>query len=119
MNSYRELIVWQKAMSLLAAIYQETKFFPKEELYGLSSQLRRAAISLPSNIAEGYGRGSTQDYLRFLQIARGSLYEAQTQIEIAETLGYLPNAKTDALLEAALEIEKMLNRLIRKLQDKL
>lgn len=118
MNSYRDLIVWQKSMALVAAIYQKSNSFPKEELYGLCSQLRRAAVSVPSNIAEGYGRGSTQDYLRFLQISRGSLYEVQTQIEIALVLHYLNEAQVNSLMEEALEIEKMLNSLIRKLQSK-
>ena len=82
-KSYRDLFVWQKAMELVTAVYAIPKVFPKEEQYGLTAQIRRSAVSVPSNIAEGYGRNSTLDYTRFLQIARGSLYELQTQLEIA------------------------------------
>ena len=74
-KSYRDLVVWQKSMELVTDMYTITKVFPKEELYALTSQIRRSAVSVPSNIAEGYGRNSTQDYVRFLQIACGSLYE--------------------------------------------
>ena len=77
-KSYRDLVVWQKAMELVTDVYELTKSFPKEELYGLTSQIRRSAVSVPSNIAEGYGRNSTQDYIRFLQIACGLLYKTQT-----------------------------------------
>jgi four helix bundle protein len=86
MKTYRDLMVWQKAMQLVTDTYQITRNFPKEELYGLTSQIRRCSISIPSNMAEGYGRNSTEDYLRFLKISRGSLYELQTQIEIAYNL---------------------------------
>jgi len=85
-KSYKELIVWQKSIDLVCQIYHFSSFFPKEELYALSSQIKRAAISIPSNIAEGYGRNSKNDYLRFLQISSGSLYEVQTQVEIAKRL---------------------------------
>jgi len=78
-KSYRDLFVWQKAMELVTAVYTITKDFPKEELYGLTAQIRRSAVSVPSNIAEGYGRKSTLEYIRLLQIACGSLYELQTQ----------------------------------------
>jgi four helix bundle protein len=81
-RNYRDLIVWQKSIALVTEVYSITRLFPKEELYGLISQIRRSAVSIPSNIAEGYGRYSTNDYIRFLQIAIGSLYEFQTQLEI-------------------------------------
>jgi four helix bundle protein len=88
-NSYRDLIVWQKSMNLVTEIYTFTQRFPAVEVYGLTNQMRRCAISIPSNIAEGYGRNSTGDYKRFLQIAVGYLFELQTQIEIAIKLNYL------------------------------
>lgn len=114
-KNYRDLIVWQKAMTLAKQIYETTRSFPKEELYGLTQQLRRAAVSIPSNIAEGNGRGTKPDYVRFLQIARGSLFETQTQIELSRDLGYLPNATTLSLLDLYNEIERMLNTLIARL----
>jgi len=105
-------------MSLVTQIYQLTKTFPREELYGLVSQTRRCAVSVPSNIAEGYGRKSTDDYIRFLQIAISSLYEIQTQIEIALNLRYLTNDKFQSLYESTREIERMLSSLIRKVRGK-
>ena len=89
MKTFRDLIVWQKAMELVTLIYQLSKSFPKDELYGLTSQMRRSAVSIPANIAEGYGRKSTQDYLRFLHISMSSNYELQTLLEIACNLKYL------------------------------
>ena len=114
-KSYRDLVVWQKSMALVSEIYLLTKGFPKEELYGITSQIRRSAVSIPSNIAEGYGRNSTQDYIRFLQIACGSLYEIQTQLEIAVNLGYLENGRSQTVLQNINEIERMLSTLIKKL----
>lgn len=118
MKTYRDLIVWKKSMELVTKIYQMTKTFPREEIYGLASQIRRCAISVPSNIAEGYGRKSTDDYLRFLQIAMSSLYELQTQIEIALNLKYLPDNKFQQIYESTREIERMLSSLIRKVGEK-
>ena len=89
LKSYRELIVWQKSMDLVKNIYRVTSVFPKEEMYGLTSQIRRAAVSIPSNIAEGYGRRTTKDFISFLYISRGSVYELQTQIEICGDLGMI------------------------------
>jgi four helix bundle protein len=83
---YRELIVWQKAMNLVEAVYRMTDEFPKKEIYGLASQIQRAAVSVPSNIAEGQGRSSTREFLHFLSMAQGSLMEVETQITIAERL---------------------------------
>ena len=88
-KSYRELIIWQKSIQLVTNVYKLTRSFPKEELFGLTSQMRRCAISIPSNIAEGFGRNSQGDFKRFLNIALGSTYELQTQIEISFNLEYL------------------------------
>jgi len=114
-RTYRDLIVWQKAVQLVTAVYRATKSFPKEEIYGLVSQIRRCAVSVPSNIAEGYGRKSTADYLRFLQMAVGSLYELQTQLEIAKNLHYMKEETYEALYSGSREIERMLSSLISKL----
>lgn len=103
-------------MTFVTDIYSVTKVFPSNEQYGLTSQLRRASISLPSNIAEGFGRQSTGDYVRFLQIAIGSLYELQTQIEIAKNLSYLSSTDFEMMHEQSREIERMLSSLIQKLK---
>ena len=103
-------------MALVTGIYRISRTFPKDESYGLTSQMRGCAVSIPSNIAEGYGRNSTNDYIRFLWIATGSLYELQTQIEICMNLGYLNKSDFDKLYESTREIERMLNSLTRKLQ---
>jgi len=115
MNSFRELLVWQKGMSLVRDVYDKTKSFPKEEFFGLKMQLRRCAVSIPSNIAEGYGRQHTTEYIRFLQIARGSLFELITQLEIAVSLEYIH--EIEDLLKECDEIAKMLNSLIRRLSE--
>lgn len=86
LQSYRGLLVWQKAMDLATMVYHLTEPFPKREVYGLAAQLRRAGVSVPSNIAEGYGRGSRREYLQFLTIAQGSLKELETQVLLAERL---------------------------------
>ena len=117
-KSYRDLIVWQKAMELVTEVYAITKEFPKEELYALTSQIRRSAVSVPSNIAEGYGRNSTQDYTRFLQIACGSLYELQTQLEISVNLKYMEEEKSEDIFITVNEIERMLNSMTKKLSAK-
>ena len=114
-KSYRDLIVWQKAMVLVKAVYESSKSFPRDEQFGLTQQLRRSAVSIPSNIAEGSGRGTTQDYVRFLQIARGSLFEAQTQLELTRDLQFLSEPRTAEILALCNEIERMLNALITKL----
>jgi four helix bundle protein len=114
-NSYRDLIIWQKSMSLVTEIYTLTRSFPKEELYGLSNQLRRCAVSIPSNIAEGYGRNSTGDYRRFLKIAAGSLFELQTQVEIAFNLNYMPAERFEDVFEKAKELDRMILSLIKKI----
>jgi four helix bundle protein len=110
--SYRDLIAWQKAMMLVIEIYRATKVFPIEERYGLSSQLRRAAVSVPSNIAEGQARFSGKEFYRFLSMARGSLVEIETQLEIAKNLEYLSRAQSAALLKSTAELGRILNGLI-------
>ena len=114
-NSYRDLLVWQKAMSLVTEIYSLSQAFPALEMYGLTSQIRRCAVSIPSNIAEGYGRHSTADYKRFLQIAVGSLLELQTQIEIALNLAYIGKEEFDAFFDKTRELDKMFYSLIIKI----
>ena len=115
-KTYRDLIVWQKAMALVTVMYCITKQFPKTESFGLISQIQRCAVSIPSNIAEGYGRHSTGDYIRFLQIAMGSLCELQTQLEISRNLEYITEEIFDENYEASREIERMLSSLIAKLK---
>ena len=102
-------------MTLVTEIYKISKGFPKNEAFGLTSQIRRSAISIPSNIAEGYGRNSTNEYLHFLRIATGSLYEFQTQLEISMNLNYLKKECFDELYESSREIERMLSSLTGKL----
>ena len=114
-NSYRDLIVWQKSMEFVELIYKQISSFPKNEDHCLSAQIRRSAVSIPSNIAEGYGRNTRADYRRFLSIARGSLYEVQTQLEIACRLNYLYD-EDNKLKRLSIEIEKMLNSLFNKLK---
>jgi four helix bundle protein len=114
-ETYRDLIVWQKSMQLVTNVCHGTQGFPREEVYGLVSQLRRSAVSIPSNIAEGYGRHSTADYLRFLQMAAGSLYEMQTQLEISKNLGYLSDEAFAQLYESSREVERMLSSLISRI----
>jgi four helix bundle protein len=118
-KTFRDLIVWQKSMALVSQIYETTKLFPKDELYGLTSQVRRCAISVPSNIAEGYGRKSTKDYIRFLEIALGSLYELQTQLEISVNLKYISDSTFQQINDNSREIERMLSSLIKKVEDSL
>jgi four helix bundle protein len=116
-KTFKDLIVWQKAMDLVTGIYKETKRFPGDELFGLSSQIRRCAVSIPSNIAEGYGRSSREEYKRFLQIAISSLFELQTQIEIALNLQYFSENIYTMLFSKSREIEAMLVTLIRRLKN--
>jgi four helix bundle protein len=117
MNSYRDLIVWQKSMYLVKMVYLLTNRLPKDEQYSLTSQLKRSAISVVSNIAEGYGRQHKREYIHFLQISRGSLFELQTQLEIAVMVGYLNTDQLTEVNEIGVEIEKMLNSLIKKLSN--
>ncbi|MBR5914520.1 MAG: four helix bundle protein [Selenomonadaceae bacterium] len=116
-KDFKELLVWQKSMKLAAEVYRITKKLPKDELFGLTNQLRRAAVSIPSNIAEGNGRDSTKEYLRFLYIARGSRSEVETQLLLCVELGYLQKTEIVTALEICTEVGKMLNAVISKFKD--
>lgn len=118
MGNFKELLVWQKSVHLVTEIYSFTKSFPKEEVYSLTSQIRRSSVSIPSNIAEGHSRRSTLDYLQFLKIARGSCAELETQLIIAKNLNYLTPEEFENLSGKTSEISKMLNAIITKLQSK-
>ena len=109
---YKDLLAWQKAMDLVTVIYRITQKFPKHELFSLTSQLRRAAVSIPSNIAEGQGQLSKGDFRRFLGYARGSLCELETQIIISQNLDYLTEEEVINLLDLATEVGRILNGLI-------
>ena len=111
-RSYKDLVAWQKSMDLVTAVYRATSSFPKDELFGLTSQLRRAAVSIPSNIAEGQGRLSEKEFRYFLGQARGSLMEVETQLQIAENLGYLEKDPKRTLMEACAEVGRILNGLL-------
>lgn len=111
MRGYRDLETWQNAMELVKGVYVATRHFPKDELYGLTSQLRRAAVSIPSNIAEGCGRNSRNELRHFLGQARGSLAEVETQLELARSLGYLDSVAATALLSKAAQLGRMLTGL--------
>lgn len=115
-ESYTDLEVWWSGMALADEVYRLTQAFPSEERFGLSSQLRRAAVSIPSNIAEGWGRGATNEYVLFLRYARGSLYEVETQLRIAQRNGYLSEAALATSLQHTTRLGKMLLGLIRALQ---
>ena len=117
MKTYRDLIVWEKAINFVTIIYLKTKKFPNEERYCLVSQMRRSAVSIPSNIAEGYGRKSKKDYIRFLQIAISSIFEIQTHLEISSNLMYLPKNDFNKIFELSREIERMLSSLIIKINQ--
>ncbi|MDB0040801.1 four helix bundle protein [Algibacter sp.] len=115
MKSYRDLIVWQKSMDVVTLIYKLVKQFPNDEKFGLISQIKRSSVSVPSNIADGYGRNYTKDYIRFLNIARGSLYEMQTQLQVALNLDFIVEEDLNEINSLSVEVEKMLNSLINKL----
>lgn len=110
-RTYRNLLVWQKSMELVSEVYRLTGNFPRGEIYGLTSQMRRAAVSVPSNLAEGQARYSPRDFLRFIGHARGSLVELETQIMIATNLGYCTIDVSHALLERTAHIGALINRL--------
>lgn len=116
LNSYKDLIVWQKSIDLVREVYTTTEGFPKSEVYGLASQMRRSAVSIPSNIAEGYKRKNLKEYIQFLSIADGSSAELETQVIISKMLYKgIEFSKTELLL---IEVQKMLISLIRKLAPK-
>lgn len=110
-NSYQDLIVWQKSIDLTTSIYKITTHFPKSEFYGLSSQLQRAAVSIPSNIAEGHARESSKEFLHFISISLGSLAEVETQIIISGKLGWIQESAMNDVLEKTNEIGRMLRGL--------
>src|SRR5687768_3340603 len=115
-QNYQELIVWQKAMDLVEEVYSATRCFPKEEIYALTNQLRRASVSIPSNIAEGQGRRTTADFCRHLSIAYGSLREVETQILIARRLNYLSETTIQPIMQMTGEVGRLLNGLMRSLR---
>jgi four helix bundle protein len=115
-SSYQGLLVWQKSMDLTAAIYNLTKKLPKEELYSLRDQMRRAAVSIPSNIAEGHDRNTNKEFIHFLTISRGSKSELETQLLICIKVGYLNEIEILEALKLSTEIGKMLTSLIKKLK---
>lgn len=115
---YRDLLVWQKAVAWVEVVYAATRTWPSDERFGLTSQIRRAAVSVPSNIAEGCARRTTPEFLRFLSIARASLAEAETQLIIGQRLTYLDEAGLARLLDSADEISRMLSGLITKLEER-
>ena len=117
-QGHKDLEVWQKAMDLVIDIYKLTASFPSKEVYGLASQMQRAAVSIPSNIAEGHGLKQTQAYLRHLAIANGSLTELETQLEIAERLGYL-SVEGRPIIQKAHEVGRMLSGLRKSLRSRL
>jgi len=114
-HTYRELTVWQKAMALVRDVYLQTRSFPKEELYGLAQQMRRSAVSVPSNIAEGQGRLSKKEFRQFLGLARGSLLELETQELIAADLAYVNRDQAGAIVARTQEVLRMLNALMDSL----
>ena len=114
-QTYRDLIVWQKSMDLVIEIYRLVKLFPQEEMYGLTSQIRRAAVSVPANLAEGHGRIHRKEYLHHISIARGSLMEVETHLQIALRLEYIQREQIRQVWTLLQEIGKLLNGLIRSL----
>lgn len=114
-HSYKDLIVWQRSIELVVAVYELTENYPREEIYGLTSQAQRSAVSIPSNISEGRYRGTKNDYLQFLRIAYGSGAELETQIEIAKRLPRTKNLEFKKIDSSLEEVMKMLNKMIRNL----
>ncbi len=111
-KDFHDLVVWQRAMALARKVYEATDTFPREEVFGLKSQIRRAAVSIPANIAEGHGRLTDLQFRHFLGNARGSLSELQTELELAQSLGFIPTEITGTLLEQNNEVARLLNGLI-------
>jgi len=118
LKNYKELKVWQKSYQLCLEIYRITAKFPKEERYGLTSQIRRAVVSIPSNIAEGYGRKTTLDYIRMLYISYGCVCELETQVLLAEDLDLIEKVRWEPLNKDIAQIERMLKALIKSLENK-
>jgi len=118
-NRYQDLVVWQKAMDFAERVYQVTRRFPSEEKFGLTSQLNRSSVSIPSNIAEGAGRDSKKEFSQFLSIAMGSCFESETQILLAKRFGFINDQESSSLLESSAEIERMIAGLKKSLLNKI
>jgi four helix bundle protein len=119
LQTYKDVVVWRKSMDLIVEIYRLVTLLPKFETYALSDQMRRAFISIASNIAEGYGRNSTREYIQFLSIARGSCFELETQLQACLYVGYLTEKDTNVSLDLLTEIIRMLHSMISTLKEKL
>ena len=117
-SDYRQLKVWQKAMDLTVEVYKLVKLLPKEETYALSDQMRRAVVSIPSNVAEGEGRNSNKEFTKFLSIARGSLWELETQIEICVRMDYIDSTTATNVYNMTTEVSKMINSLSDSLETR-
>jgi four helix bundle protein len=117
-RSYRDLVVWQKAMNLAALCYTKTRSFPRTEAFGMTAQIRRAAASIPANIAEGNGRELTGSYIQSLRISQGSLKELETHVLLAQTVELMDRVDAEQILEMSEQVGKLLRSLIRALQDK-
>lgn len=118
MNNFRKLKIWNKSVDLATVIYSVTKKYPKIEMYGIVSQMRRSVVSISSNIAEGAGRQSKKEFKRFLNIAKGSSYELETQLTISRNLGFISQDAFDEILESLTELHKMIHALIKTLSKK-
>ena len=117
-GGFKELIAWQKAMALVESVYRATRSWPREELYGLTSQVRRAAVSIPSNLAEGHGRTGPREYAHHVSIAFGSLSELETQILIAQSLGYATSETAELLAAEIADVRKLIRGLLRSLNNR-
>ena len=117
MNGYKDLILWQKAIDLVDEIYKLVKFLPKEEKFALSDQMRRAAVSVPSNIAEGYERNSDKEFINFLVIARGSRAELETQLYICVRQGYITQQQAEKAFSLCNEIQRIINKFIKNINE--
>jgi four helix bundle protein len=117
-RSYRDLVVWQKSMALAALCYTKTRSFPRTEAFGMTAQIRRAAASIPANIAEGNGRENTGSYIQALRISQGSLKELETHVLLAQTVELMDKADAEQLLEMSEQVGKLLRSLIRALQNR-
>ena len=116
-KTYKDLFIWKKGMELTELVYQLVNEFPKEEIYALTNQIKRASVSIPSNIAEGYGRNTSKSYSQFIKISRGSLYELETQLILAENLGFIRNKELlYKITELIQEEGKMINSFIKKIE---
>jgi len=119
MNNFRKLKIWKRSINLATDVYEITKQFPRSELYGITSQVRRSVVSISSNIAEGAGRQSQKEFIQFLNIAKGSCYELETQLLISKNLKYISEESYLALESELIKIEKMIYALIKKVKNKL